>query len=242
MTGIRKDSEKNSENTNLADALSNKEVQHYIHDYYKAEGKEYYARTAIARWKKGTHYPPVEILIGIAKILHVNVAYLLDLTEVDAECDYEHKPKEHTLDELMELRGMNGTELANALNKNFKAVYSFREKLPLGRITSLMKLSSALELSVDYILGYTTWETWEMCRRVSSPFSSIDAGAGAYLVADKNVRSIADVEEAIRHGNGQYCLVSGDGKSVIFPNGNRFSIDDDLFLGVYVAKVKPEVD
>ena len=66
--------ESSNESTNLAYALYSKEVQHYIHDYYESEGKEYYARTAIARWKKGTHYPPVEILIGIAKILHVNVA------------------------------------------------------------------------------------------------------------------------------------------------------------------------
>lgn len=242
MSSVTKDRERNEAKTRLSEALNNKAVQNYIHEYYEAEGKAHYARTAITRWKKGTHYPPVEILIGIARILHVNVAFLLGLTDVDVACEYNQQPKQHNLNELLELRGMSGTELANALNKNFKAVYAFREKLPLGRITSLMKLSNALDLSVDYILGYTNWETWEMCQRVNNPFSSIKAGDAAYLVADKNLRSVSDVEEAIRNGNGQYCLVSRDGKYVFFPNGNRFSIDDELFLGVYVAKVKPEVD
>ena len=227
--------------TRIPEFLNDGRALKFIKEYYKREGKENYPEIAISRWKKETHYPPVEVLIGIANILDTNLSYLLGLTDVNCKCDYSKEPVYHTLADLMSVRGISKRELAIALDKSYKVLHNFEEELPRKRVYSLIRLSQAIDLSVDYILGYTSWETWEMQEQLGRPFANIRPGTGAYVVADKDVRTINDVEEAIRRGDGQYCLLSPDGEYVLFPNGKAFSVNDEMFRGIYVARVVPEV-
>lgn len=242
MTEMDTDSRKKKTSTRIPELLEKPEVQKFIRDYYINEDKAYYVPIAMTRWRKETHYPPVEVLIGIASLLNVNLAYVLGMTDEKVPCDFSKPPVERSLDDFLAVRDMNKRDLVLALDKNYKLLHSIEEKLPLKRPYSLMKLSKALGLSVDYIMGYTNWETWEMCVRLNKPFQGIKAGTGAYLIADKNVRTAVDVEEAISRGDGTYCLLSPDGKQVIFPNGKKYSVDDDMFIGSYIAKVRPEIE
>lgn len=227
--------------TRIPKVLGNKKVQEYIHNYYAMEGKDNYPSIAMARWRKETHYPPVEVLIGIARTLRTNVSYILSLTEVNCPCDYDKAPEERTLQDLLDVQNMSKKELISALDSNYKAVYRYEEELPKKKVYSLIKLAEALHVSVDYILGYTNWESWEPRSQIDRPFSNIKAGSGAYIVADKGIQSVEDINRAIRRGDGKFCLLSEDGEYVIFPNGNKIRANDDVFLGAYVARVIPEV-
>lgn len=227
--------------TRIPEIVSDPSVRAYIRTYYKELGKDHYPDIAMARWKNGTHYPPVDVLIGIATILKTNLSYVLGLTDVNAPCDFTTEPKERTLHDLMETRKMNMRELASGMNFNYKSLHNFETELPRKRVYSLMMLSEAINLSADYILGYTDWETWEMYSQLSKPFSNVKAGSAAYIVADKDSRSIKDIESAIERGDGQYCLITTDGRFVLFPNGNKISIRDEMFKGAFVINVRPEV-
>ena len=237
--GKRKNMGNKRPDTRLSDILNEKSVQVYIQEYYDERDKGWYPSTAIARWKKGTHYPPMDVLLGISKILKTNISYLLRLTDISCPNEFEEPEMKHTLEELLAARSITEKELAEKLNKN--TVESFKKELPLNRVSSLIKLSSAIDISADYILGLTDWETWEICAKVAKPFKGIEAGSGAYVIAKKGLHSIFEIEEAIRKGDGMYCLLSMDGKSVIFPNGNSLDIDDEMFKGSYVTRVIPEV-
>ena len=227
--------------TRIPEFIELPEVRRYIKAYYEALDKAHYPDIALSRWRKGTHYPPTDVLVGIARVAGTNLSYILGLTNVNCPCDYDKEPKERTLKGLMEVRKISQRELALAMDRNYRSLHNFDQELPRKRIYSLIKLSNAIDLSADYILGYTDWEKWELYARVARPFKSIKAGSGAYVVADRNSRSISDIEAAIARGDGQHCLLTTDGKYVIFPNGNKVSVNDEMFTGVYVAKVKPEV-
>lgn len=225
----------------IPELLAREDIQAFVHEYYARQGKDKYSKLATFRWKKETHYPPLDILIGMAKIAETNISYILGLTDEDCVCDYDHEPIQRRLQDLLSVRKMTKKELISALNNNYKTVYHYEEELPKQRILSLVKLCRAMRLSADYILGYTNWETWETCSQINRSFRGIKAGSGAYVVADKDVHSAEDILKAIRRGDGQYCLLSTDGEYVLFPNGNKLSVDDELFIGAYVARVLPEV-
>lgn len=227
--------------TRVPQFLNHAAVQDYICKYYESEGKGNYPMIAIARWKKGTHFPPVEVLIGIAGIMQTNLSYILGLTDEDNACDYSHEPVERTLEDLMNVSGMNEKELVSALSKNYKMVRLFKEELPRKRVYSLIKLANAMQLSVDYILGYTDWKTWEIRPRLEQPFKDISPGTGAYFIVRENVSCAEDISDAIKCGDGQYCLVTLDGKQVIFPNGETFAVDDPRLVGYCAVRVVPEV-
>ena len=224
----------------LCDCLRDDRVESFVRDYYVSRGKETYPAIAAGRWKKGLALPPIEVLAGIAKCLGTNISYILGMTDVCCPNELE-EPSTKTLDELLEAAGMTEIDLVRAFNNNYKKLYLYRERLPYNRVKSLMCLSEATGLSMDFILGYTNYENWEMYGRMSRPFAMIPAGSGAYVVADKDIHGLSDVEAAISRGDGSYCLLSYDGESVIFPNGNIVSIDDEVFEGVFVASVIPEV-
>lgn len=224
--------------TRLPKILESKKVQSYIIEYYEKEGKESYPYIAISRWKKGTHYPPLDLLKGIAKIKNTNITYLLGLCDENIPCDYDKEPSERSLQDLLDKSGLTKRELALALNNNYRRIENFSKP----KVYSLILLSSALGLSADYILGYTNWENWKLCSRISRSFDDIKAGTGIYIVADKKVQSKEDIERAIERGDGQYCLLSKDGQTVIFPDGKKYSVDDEMFLGAFVARVIPEVE
>lgn len=229
------------EKNRLNKALSDARVRKYIDDYYKERGKASYVTTAISRWKKGTHYPPVEILHGVADILDTNISYVLDLTDVDFPMEIKVPEREKTLEEILETSEVSERDFYVAINYNNKALESFKKKLPFNRITSLMTISNITGLSIDYILGYTNWKNWELCGKTIHPFKEFDAGEAAFVVADKNVRSKKEVKEALDKKDGMYCLVSADRKMIIFPNGNTVGVNDEIFEGAFVAKVKPEI-
>ena len=227
--------------TRLSDVLVVPEVQNFVYEYYRKAGKEKYPGTALPRWKKGTHYPPVDVLVGIAKTLNTNVSWVLGLTDVKASLEYDQPCHEYTLTELLDLREMSDKDIIKGFNNNYKIVNSFSEKLPLKRVSSLIKLSQVLDMSVDFILGYTMWETWEFYDHLSEPFKGIVPGSGIFILADKSVRCMHDIEDAIKRGDGKYALFSTDGISVILPNGKKIMINDPGFKGVYVAIVAPVI-
>jgi len=227
--------------TRLDECLREDCVKKYVQEYYAAEGKPDYPSVAVARWRKGSHFPPIDVLVGIAKALDTNISYILGLTDVKCPLEYEEPICERCLEEILEACEMTEKEFVKAYNNNYKMLYLYRERIPLERVRSVIKLSMAVGLSVDFILGYTNYENWEIYDKMHQPFSNIKNGGGAYVIADKTVRGAADIESAVMRGDGSYCLLSYDGKHVIFPNGNKVAVDDEIFEGVYVTNVVPEV-
>lgn len=223
------------EGTRLPEVLDDKRVRRYISGIYDAQ----YASVAIARWKKGPQYPPVWMLAEMAKIIGGNIDYILGRTDIKALIESTPE-REKTLDELQAISGLTDTELRRSLNSDSAMVLRYRKKLPINRVTSLIALSDALGLSIDFILGYTEWETWELCGKLMSPFMDIPSGSAAFVIV-KGVKTKKDIYDAIKDRDGQFCLVSSDGKEVIFPTGETISIDDELLEGSYAVKVKPEV-
>lgn len=224
----------------LCDCLCDKHVDAYIHEFYTTRGKGNYPSIAVGRWKKGTALPPVELLAGMAREMNSNISFILGMTDVNCPNEFE-EPHFKTLDQVLAAAEMTEIELVRAFNNNYKKLYLYRERLPYNRVKSLMSLAEATHLSLDFILGYTQYENWEMYDRMSKPFEKIRAGSGAYVVADRTIHGVSDVEAAIAKGDGSYCLLSYDGEYVIFPNGNKVSINDKAFDGVLVVSVVPEV-
>lgn len=233
--------------TRLPEYLRDEDIQEYINEYYRNEGKESYPSIALPRWRRETHYPPVDVLVGMARIKGTNVSYILGMTDISAPNEYSVPRCEHTLSELLELCRMSEKDLmtewtGDSVRNSYKTLHQLKTRLPFKRLQSLVRLSNALGLSVDFILGYTDYATWEMWHQMNvDPFGALPAGAGAYVIADRTVRTSADAEDAVIRGDGSFCVVSSDRRSVFFPNGNRLSVDDELFKGVYVARVVPEV-
>lgn len=227
----------------LKRCLEDRRVKEFLRQYYASEAGRgvKYPASIIGRWKKGTTLPPVDVLAGMAKALDTNMSYILGLTDVKQPLDYDRPMQEMTLDRVLEIANMSEKEFVKALNKNYKKLYLYRERLPYERVRSMIKLSEVVGLSLDYILGYTQYENWDLCAKQENPFRRINAGDAAYVIADKDIHGISDIEDAIRRKDGAYCLVSSDGKYVYFPNGNKARTDDDIFKGVLVVTVKPEV-
>ena len=234
--------EKSNLKTRLEECLARPEVRAVVHEYYESRGKGNYPAIAINRWKKGVLLPPVDLLVSMAKATRTNVAYILGLTDISCPIEDGAPGKERSLEDLLLAAKMSEKDLVRALNNNYKKLELYREHIPYERIKSVISLSEATGLSMDYILGYSDYTSWEVYAKMEHPFRHIEAGAGAYVIADKSIRMKADVEDAIKRGDGSYCLLSLDGKHVIFPNGNKVSIDDEIFGGIYVAAVKPEVE
>lgn len=221
----------------LSELVSNEEVRKYIHKKYKSP----YASVVIRRCADGVQFPPVNMIIDIARILGTNVDYLMGKTDVIAKTGKANVNKEKSLSDLLEMRGMTEAEFMRFFRADKKMMDRYRERLPVTRITSLVNLAEAMQVSVDFLLGCTDWENWELCARMQDPFSCITPGTAAFIVADMKVRTLAEVRDALERRDGRHCLLSRDGKTVIFPNGKSIDKDDKAFKGSFVAAMKAEV-
>lgn len=226
----------NRQNARLKEFLAYEKVKDYLRTLYEPK----YLAVALSRWRKGPQYPPVEVLVNIAKITGVSVDYILGLTDVKAPLNSE-PGKEKTLDDLRDAAGLTQEELLRRLDKDSSFIVRYKKKLPLNRVSSLIFLAEALSLSIDFILGYSTWENWESFGRTRAAYRKLKAGTAAFVVGDRNVASLADVRKAVKKKDGNYCLVSGDGKKLIFPNGTEADAKDPVFEGAYFDDLKPGV-
>ena len=230
----------------LEECFADKRVKEYLNDYYEqGDGRDVkYPGSLKTRWKKGKYVPPLEIVIGVARAMDTNISYVLGLTDVICPLEPEETARKMTFEQVLDAAGMTKTEFVKAINKNYKNYKKYNlynEKFPDLKTGLLVDLADIVGLSIDYMLGYTKYERWELYEQMESPFKNIEAGNAAYVVADKNVRSFADIEDAISRGDGSYCLLSADGKLVMFPNGKKVDPGDEVFKGAVVIKVKPEV-
>ena len=220
----------------LPEMLAISTVRNYISSLYDAR----YLAVALSRWKKGPQFPPVDVLINMARLVGTNVDYILGLTDVDAPMNKECE-KEKTLEDLKAASGISESELLRAFNRDSSIITRYRKQLPLSRISSLISISEAFGLSVSYILDCTTWENWDAFAQTKAEYREAPAGSAMYIVTDKSVSSLSDVRRAISKDDGSYALVSDDGDVVIFSNGNEARITDKLFEGAFFIPLSPEV-
>lgn len=185
---------------------------------------------SIYRWINLNNYPPLNALLKLAKEFNTNLSYLVGMTKIDAPIE-TYKPKLE-LEKLMEESGYSCRSLADKLETSLTIIREYIEEPRYSRVTTLIAMADALDVSLDYLLGLTPICKWEQVALKKNPFYLCSAGQPVYIYAYKTAAD-GSVEKA--EGNG---LIHADGKSVIFPSGRIVNMNDKLFENTLAIPLK----
>jgi len=191
-------------------------IKENIHDMLSGKASS----MDIYRWKSGTCYPPVDMLIKLAEIINQPTAYLIGQTDVQHKIE-RTKASPRDLKELMEQSGMSIASLSKAVGTTRNTMTDLISKFPNIRTNSLIAIAEALDVSTDYLLGLTDHRKWEEFE----PFVGISPGEPVFVTDE------GQTEE------GEYCLLGFDGKTLYLADGSTRDTDDYKGRLIYPARI-----
>lgn len=192
-----------------------------LSDHY--QGASY---SSLYRWTKG-EWPPVNVLLQMAKEEESNVAYVLGITNVNV-ADERYDTPVLRLKSAIEEAGITHSQLAKMIGTSTRIVKEYIDNPRFSRVTTLANMAEALGVSIDYLLGLTSVKSWEYLMVSRDPFYLCCPGEPARVVSKK--------------GKSCYCLIHEDGDSVIFPTGEIVKKNSDLFEGGVAYPIKETVN
>lgn len=217
-------------NNQIPEALSLDWVKKAV----KAAFSDSIQNTSMSRWARGLTYPPVKVVRFLAITTKTPAAQLVGQTEVASRLEKDFSAKERDIKLLLEERGISHRRLAELMETDPNTAGDIIKNYPNIRLNSMIALSEALGLSIDYLLGLTDYRTWEEEAHSSEkPFADVDYGTPAYVAP-----------AATPEANGFYCLVSNDGRTIFTADGRTRLAKDEFFRGRIVTplSIKGEDD
>lgn len=182
----------------------------------KTIGESSASNTNIFRWSKGLNYPPVDVLVSIANITSKNTSYLIGQTDIPAENELKQIKHVNT-DKLIRAQSLTQAELSRKVGTSPRTICTLLQDIPDIRTNSLIAIADAFNVSTDYLLGLTTHERWEDYYQATvNPFAWVKDGQAAYIDEESD---------------GEYCLLSYDGKTVYMADGESYLKTDEKFSG-----------
>lgn len=179
----------------------------------------------LSRWSSNSFYPPIDVLILIAKTIGTSTSYLLGQTDVRCGIDRPYgEPR--SIQKIISRKGLSYKEIARRAETKPDRISSLVKSFPDIRTNSFIALSEAIEVSTDYLLGLTDRETWDELRSIED----IEPGYPAYME-----RLLAEDGRVIEEG--MYILISQDGNTVYLSDGTARKIDERFFIGRSVYPV-----
>ena len=113
-------------------------------------------RTTVSGILQGKHEPSTKVLITLADFFHCSTDYLLGLTDAYSEDEKFTTPTEEfsvRLRRLMKSSGVSGYKLTKIYQISGNLIYQWLSGASIPSTFNLIKLSTALDVSVDCLLG-----------------------------------------------------------------------------------------
>lgn len=173
--------------------------------------------------RKNRIYPSLEIMMKFVKKRQLNLSYMLCRTDISDPCS-TYEPA-NRLREIKNRRKYKSSDLAAACNINIQTLRLYEKKRNelYGNINRWIQFSNILEVSVDYLLGFTDQEQWD--DYWDNPIFKVKNGDAGYLKS--------------RHFEG-YFLLSDNGRWVYFSDGTKMESASMEFRDAEVIKLEKE--
>lgn len=182
--------------------------------------------SSLYRWVEGG-WPPLDILLIMAKEENTNISYLLGITDVD----HPLETYEPNLDLKGKMREANikAPAIAEYVGTSARIIREYVDKPRYTRINTLVGMALAMNVSLDYLLGLTPVKRWELLL--------LKPGIPAYIYKDRECSGkVKSKTESVE----TFCLLHLDGERVILPSGDVINMNDSIFENAIIIPL-PDV-
>ena len=165
----------------------------------------------INRWITGLIMPSFENYIKLAKLFEVSLEYLLGNTDI-REQNISSYTINSRVKELREKNNYSKYKLEKLSGVQTSIINNYENgTIKKPRLSTYLSFAEIFEVSIDYLLGFTETETWELYVEEIDPFRYISPGEAVYISTEnKKLYGILDIS----------------GEKVIFADQSTKNIDD----------------
>lgn len=131
-------------------------------------------------WLRGTHLPPLHVLLDMAKEFNTNISYLLCLTDYDLPMDCCEINLQ--LGSILEEQKMHRIDLFKRSGVSLTTIRRYeRGTAEKPNLTVLETIANNLGVSIEYLMGLSRHRTWETAAIIQNPFLQLKANAAVCL-------------------------------------------------------------
>ena len=144
--------------------------------------KEFSVKETTAKgWlKRNNRFLPLQVMLYLAKVSHSNIEYLLTMN--DTERANETYEPTLCLKKILSEKGISRADFARMTSMSSQAIYFYEEeKIKDPPLPALITMADALGVSIDYLLGLTSYENWHIAALEDNPFYDAKPETAIYI-------------------------------------------------------------